>query len=63
MTPITPELREKFLNGLRHGFHFCCACQHIVDPVNYGEANLQRCPECDSARISWNPAVITSDSH
>jgi hypothetical protein len=61
MTPITPELRDKFILGWRHGFFWCCACNRIVDPLHQGEAQLQRCPECDSARIAFFPAVKTED--
>jgi len=53
------ELREKFSNALRVGYHFCIACQHIVEPKNCGEPH-QECPECGSHRICWYPPTLTT---
>lgn len=58
----TPTLVQKFHTLVRSGFWYCCACQQTTtEPKDYGEANLQRCPNCDSARLSWNPPVIQDD--
>ena len=58
MTPITPEMVDRFAVAMRHGYYWCIPCQKIIEPLNQGEANLQRCPECDCARIAFYPAVL-----
>lgn len=59
---MTPTLAQKFHELVRTGFWFCCACQQTTtEPKDCGEANLQRCPHCDSARLAWYAPVITND--
>jgi hypothetical protein len=42
-------------------YHFCLACRQVATPINYGEANLQRCEHCDSSRITFYDRPSVND--